>query len=62
MMPRHLQGPIQPPNTLLTYPFIELKGSKLVCRQHAVLTHVSDKNAFLDLLCDLAKLAELMGN
>jgi hypothetical protein len=38
--------------------FIELKGERLVCDQHAELTNVDDQISLLDLLCDLAELAE----
>jgi hypothetical protein len=43
-------------------PSIELKGSELVCRQHGVLTDVHKQIALLNLLCDMAELAEGMGS
>ncbi len=43
-------------------PSINLKGSNLVCRMSGVLTDVGVQIAFLDLLCDLAELAETMQN
>jgi hypothetical protein len=41
-------------------PSIELKGERLVCDQNSELTNVDDQNDLLDLLCDLADLAEKM--
>ena len=42
-------------------PSLQLQGDTLSCRQNGVLTKVDDQNAFLDLLCDLAELAEKTG-
>lgn len=41
-------------------PSIEFKGSGLVCYQSGILADVKLQTAFLDLLCDLAELAEAM--
>jgi hypothetical protein len=43
-------------------PFIELKGDHLVCDQNGELTNVDNQLALLNLLCDLAELAEEMGS
>jgi hypothetical protein len=42
-------------------PSIELRGDKLSCWQNGELTNVDDQKALLDLLCNLADLAEKMG-
>ncbi len=39
-------------------PSIELEGSDLICVQHGALKHVHDQIALLDMLCELANLAE----
>jgi hypothetical protein len=43
-------------------PYIQIRGPELICRQSGVLTWVDTQIAFLDLLCDLAELAEEIGN
>lgn len=43
-------------------PSIMLEGSRLVCYQHGVVTDTSFQVALLDLLSDLAGLAEEMGS
>ena len=45
---------------LRNFPSIELKGDSLICSQNGVLTNVDDQKALLNLLCDLAELAEEM--
>jgi hypothetical protein len=42
-------------------PCIDLRGALLVCWQNGEVTEVEDQIALLDLLCDLAELAEGMG-
>jgi hypothetical protein len=44
------------------FPSIELKGENLVCDQNGELTNVDDQIALLNLLCDLAELAENLGS
>ena len=39
-------------------PSMELKGDHLTCSQNGELTNVDDQIAFLDLLCNIAELAE----
>ena len=55
-------GPRLPARALRNYPSIELKGDTLICNQNGELTNVDDQLALLNLLCDLAELAEKMGN
>ena len=73
MMPRRIlllrrpQGTIQLTDnplraTTWRRPNIQLRGPELVCRRSGVLTRVDTEIAFLDLLCDLAELAEEMGS
>lgn len=45
-----------------SFPSIELKSQNLVCSQNGELTNVDDQRALLNLLCDLAELAEKMGS
>jgi hypothetical protein len=40
------------------FPSIELKGERLICEQNGELTSIDDQVALLNLLCDLAELAE----
>jgi hypothetical protein len=47
---------------LRNFPSVELKGERLVCDQNAELTNVDDQIALLNLLCDMAELAEKMGS
>lgn len=47
---------------LRSFPTIELKRDSLICRQHREFTNVDDQIALLDLLCDIADLAERMGS
>lgn len=44
-----------------SFPSIELKGENLFCSQNSELTNLDDQIALLNLLCDLAELAEKMG-
>lgn len=43
-------------------PSIYLQGSNLICLQSGVPTHTSDQISILNLLCDLAELAEKAGS
>jgi hypothetical protein len=44
-----------------SFPYIELKGENLFCSQNSELTNLDDQIALLNLLCDLAELAEKIG-
>lgn len=43
------------------FPSIELTGEHLICEQNSELTNVDDQIALLNLLCDMAELAEKTG-
>lgn len=44
------------------FPSVELTGEHLTCEQNGELTNVDDQISLLNLLCDMAELAEEMGS